>query len=114
MYRSAGIFRSSWHLRTLLSAQSSPHLRTGFATRSDVRPQAVALATRNTPATSVSAEPFMNGSSSVYIEQMYENWRQDPGSVHASWDAYFRNVEAGAAPGQAFQVVWLLQAPSRN
>lgn len=34
---------------------------------------------------------------------MYEAWQQDPKSVHTSWDAYFRNVEAGAGPGQAFQ-----------
>ena len=34
---------------------------------------------------------------------MYESWRTDPNSVHKSWDAYFRNVEAGAAPGEAFQ-----------
>ena len=61
---------------------------------------------RRIPATAsraVMAESFMNGSSSVYVEQMYDNWRSDPNSVHKSWDAYFRNVEAGAAPGQAFQ-----------
>ncbi|VDM71573.1 unnamed protein product, partial [Strongylus vulgaris] len=34
---------------------------------------------------------------------MYESWKEDPKSVHASWDAYFRNVEGGAAPGQAYQ-----------
>ncbi|KAJ1365206.1 2-oxoglutarate dehydrogenase, mitochondrial [Parelaphostrongylus tenuis] len=51
----------------------------------------------------VHQEPFMNATSSMYIEQMYDAWRNDPKSVHASWDAYFRNVEAGAAPGQAYQ-----------
>ncbi|PIO56799.1 hypothetical protein TELCIR_21800, partial [Teladorsagia circumcincta] len=45
----------------------------------------------------------MNATSSMYIEQMYEAWKADPKSVHASWDAYFRNVEGGAAPGQAYQ-----------
>ncbi|UMM29537.1 hypothetical protein L5515_011846 [Caenorhabditis briggsae] len=54
-------------------------------------------------AASVKHEPFLNGSSSVYIEQMYEAWLENPSSVHTSWDAYFRNVEAGAGPGQAFQ-----------
>lgn len=34
---------------------------------------------------------------------MYDSWKADPKSVHASWDAYFRNVEYGAAPGQAYQ-----------
>ena len=32
--------------------------------------------------TSGTAEPFLSGTSSVYIEQMYETWRQDPHSVH--------------------------------
>ncbi|TMS38900.1 hypothetical protein L596_005524 [Steinernema carpocapsae] len=52
---------------------------------------------------SVMKESFINGTSSMYVEQMYDSWRSDPSSVHKSWDAYFRNVEAGVAPGQAFQ-----------
>lgn len=43
----------------------------------------------------LTAEPFLNGSSGIYVEQMYESWRRDPSSVHASWAAYFSNVEAG-------------------
>lgn len=27
-------------------------------------------------------EPFLNGSSSVYVEEMYKAWLQDPASVH--------------------------------
>jgi 2-oxoglutarate dehydrogenase E1 component len=54
-------------------------------------------------AAAAKAEPFMTATSGVYIEQMYENWRRDPASVHGSWDAYFRNVDAGLPPGQAFQ-----------
>nr|CAD2169871.1 unnamed protein product [Meloidogyne enterolobii] len=56
-----------------------------------------------TPHSRVAAEPFMNGSSGIYIEQMYESWLHDKSSVHKSWDAYFSNVHAGAEPGQAFQ-----------
>lgn len=33
---------------------------------------------------------------------MYSKWKTNPASVHASWDAYFSNVEGGAAPGDAF------------
>uniref|UniRef100_A0A915CDW9 2-oxoglutarate dehydrogenase, mitochondrial n=1 Tax=Parascaris univalens TaxID=6257 RepID=A0A915CDW9_PARUN len=54
-------------------------------------------------AVALKAEPFMNGTSSVYIEQMYDQWRIDPSSVHPSWAAYFQNVEKGLAPGQAYQ-----------
>ena len=30
----------------------------------------------------VAAEPFLNGSSSSYVEAMYESWQHDPASVH--------------------------------
>jgi len=36
----------------------------------------------STPATSVVAEPFLNGTSSTYVEEMYESWLENPGSVH--------------------------------
>lgn len=55
----------------------------------------------------LTAEPFMNGTSGVYIEQMYESWLTDHKSVHKSWDAFFSNVQAGAEPGQAFQVFFI-------
>ena len=36
----------------------------------------------STPATSVVAEPFLNGTSSTYVEEMYESWLENPNSVH--------------------------------
>ncbi|RVE52834.1 hypothetical protein evm_002491 [Chilo suppressalis] len=51
---------------------------------------------------STAAEPFLNGSSSAYVETMYNSWLTDPNSVHASWDAFFRNATAGAQPGAAY------------
>ena len=30
----------------------------------------------------LAAEPFLNGTSSTYVEDMYEAWQQDPTSVH--------------------------------
>lgn len=45
---------------------------------------------------------MLGGTNSVYIEQMHENWSKNRSSVHASWDAFFTNVERGIAPGQAF------------
>lgn len=49
-----------------------------------------------------SAEPFLNGESSPYFHRMYEHWSEDPSSVHASWDAYFRNLAANVDGSQAF------------
>lgn len=58
-------------------------------------------------------EPFLNGSSSSYVEEMYNAWLQDPNSVHVSWDSFFRNSTAGATPGFAYQAPPSL-APSYN
>lgn len=40
------------------------------------------VALRYSYATSASAEPFLNGSSSIYVEEMYNSWLEDPKSVH--------------------------------
>ena len=34
------------------------------------------------PPTALAAEPFLNGSSSNYVEDMYQSWLHDPNSVH--------------------------------
>merc|ERR1711970_1659579 len=54
-------------------------------------------------AVGVKAESFVNGTNAAYVEDMYLSWMEDPKSVHASWNAYFKQVQAGAAPGAAFQ-----------
>lgn len=41
------------------------------------------------------SDNFANGTSAVYVDQMYDMWVEDPKSVHASWAAYFNNVEGG-------------------
>ncbi|XP_023011751.1 2-oxoglutarate dehydrogenase complex component E1-like [Leptinotarsa decemlineata] len=46
----------------------------------------------------VEKEPFLNGTSAQYVEDMYKAWLSNPSSVHASWDAYFRNSASGG-PG---------------
>ncbi|XP_026729993.1 2-oxoglutarate dehydrogenase, mitochondrial isoform X2 [Trichoplusia ni] len=67
------------------------------------KPQAAAVPVYTSrPKSSTAAEPFLNGSSSAYVENMYNSWLTDPNSVHASWDAFFRNATAGAQPGSAY------------
>ncbi|KDO18931.1 hypothetical protein SPRG_15789, partial [Saprolegnia parasitica CBS 223.65] len=48
------------------------------------------------------SESFINGTNNVYVEEMYRSWTKDPSSVHKSWDVYFRQVDQGAVPGEAF------------
>ncbi|XP_026528525.1 2-oxoglutarate dehydrogenase-like, mitochondrial isoform X2 [Notechis scutatus] len=45
-------------------------------------------------------EPFLSGSNSTYVEEMYYAWLEEPNSVHKSWDLFFRNATAKALPGQ--------------
>nr|Q6P6Z8.1 RecName: Full=2-oxoglutarate dehydrogenase complex component E1; Short=E1o; Short=OGDC-E1; Short=OGDH-E1; AltName: Full=2-oxoglutarate dehydrogenase, mitochondrial; AltName: Full=Alpha-ketoglutarate dehydrogenase; Short=Alpha-KGDH-E1; AltName: Full=Thiamine diphosphate (ThDP)-dependent 2-oxoglutarate dehydrogenase; Flags: Precursor [Xenopus laevis]AAH61938.1 Ogdh protein [Xenopus laevis] len=53
--------------------------------------------------TPVAAEPFLSGTNSNYVEEMYYAWLENPKSVHKSWDIFFRNANAGASPGAAYQ-----------
>uniref|UniRef100_A0A1B6CX51 2-oxoglutarate dehydrogenase, mitochondrial n=1 Tax=Clastoptera arizonana TaxID=38151 RepID=A0A1B6CX51_9HEMI len=65
----------------------------------------------NTP---VASEPFLNGTSGAYVEDMYNAWLADPKSVHVSWDSFFRNSSAGAMPGQAYTSPPSLSEPAKN
>mmetsp|Transcript_28670 Transcript_28670/g.78784 ORF Transcript_28670/g.78784 Transcript_28670/m.78784 type:complete len:1068 (-) Transcript_28670:217-3420(-) len=40
-------------------------------------------------------ETFLTGTTSLYAEEMYERYLQDPASVQESWRTYFDNMEAG-------------------
>ncbi|KAL4867007.1 hypothetical protein BDV12DRAFT_172020 [Aspergillus spectabilis] len=49
-------------------------------------------------------DSFLQGNTANYIDEMYIAWKNDPSSVHISWQAYFRNMEEGKMPiSQAFQ-----------
>ncbi|KAJ2805295.1 2-oxoglutarate dehydrogenase E1 component [Coemansia guatemalensis] len=68
----------------------------------------LAQRTKSTASTASTGEPhpsesFLSGNVTPYIEDMYEAYIKDPESVHASWRAYFKNVDKGLKPGQAFQ-----------
>ena len=41
------------------------------------------------------SESFLTGTSSLYAEQMYEQYLDDPNSIHPSWKIYFDNIEEG-------------------
>ncbi|CAB4015929.1 2-oxoglutarate dehydrogenase-like, mitochondrial [Paramuricea clavata] len=50
----------------------------------------------------LASEPFANGTNNNYLEDMYRSWQKDPNSVHSSWQSYFKNIENGARPGEAY------------
>jgi 2-oxoglutarate dehydrogenase E1 component len=61
-----------------------------------------------TISTTVSAAPdpndsFLSGNTANYVDEMYLQWKDDPKSVHVSWQVYFKNMESGDMPmSQAF------------
>lgn len=47
---------------------------------------------------------FLQTVNGNYIDEMYNAWRNDPSSVHISWNAYFKNMESSnISPSKAFQ-----------
>ncbi|OIW27816.1 2-oxoglutarate dehydrogenase, E1 component [Coniochaeta ligniaria NRRL 30616] len=50
------------------------------------------------------SDNFLSGNTANYIDEMYLQWKEDPKSVHISWQVYFKNMENGEMPiSRAFQ-----------
>ena len=45
---------------------------------------------------------FANSTNAYYVDEMYRRWKEDPSSVHASWDTYFKGLDQGLPSDQAF------------
>lgn len=50
------------------------------------------------------SESFVTGTNAWALESLFEQWKADPSSVDASWEPFFRNIDNGAAPGEAIPV----------
>ncbi|KAG0477475.1 hypothetical protein HPP92_014316 [Vanilla planifolia] len=52
-------------------------------------------------------DSFLNGTSSVYLEELQRAWEVDPNSVDESWDNFFRNFvgQAATSPGISGQTI---------
>lgn len=57
-------------------------------------------ATAQPPSTN---DPFANGTNAYYADEMYRLWKQDPKSVHSSWNVYFAGLDKGLSSAQSFQ-----------
>lgn len=77
--------RASRHLQSILANRQQP-----------VRSYAVAQAPSPNDA-------FANGSNAYYADEMYRLWKEDPKSVHPSWDVYFSGLDKGLPSSVAFQ-----------
>ncbi|KAG5533341.1 hypothetical protein RHGRI_027516 [Rhododendron griersonianum] len=52
-------------------------------------------------------DSFLDGTSSVYLEELQRAWEEDPNSVDESWDNFFRNFvgQAATLPGISGQTI---------
>lgn len=52
-------------------------------------------------------DSFLDGTSSVYLEELQRAWEADPSSVDESWDYFFRNFvgQAATSPGISGQTI---------
>lgn len=73
---------------------------------STVGRQKAAPVPRSVPLSKLS-DSFLDGTSSVYLEELQRAWEQDPNSVDESWDNFFRNFvgQASASPGVSGQTI---------
>ncbi|KAG6483235.1 2-oxoglutarate dehydrogenase, mitochondrial-like [Zingiber officinale] len=53
------------------------------------------------------SDSFLDGTSSVYLEELQRAWEADPSSVDESWDNFFRNFvgQAATSPGISGQTI---------
>eukprot|EP01103_Thecamoeba_quadrilineata_P018470 TRINITY_DN703_c0_g3_i1.p1 TRINITY_DN703_c0_g3~~TRINITY_DN703_c0_g3_i1.p1 ORF type:complete len:987 (+),score=207.75 TRINITY_DN703_c0_g3_i1:44-3004(+) len=48
---------------------------------------------------STSSDNYLHGTSATYVEEMFRSWKNDPSSVHNSWDQFFKS------DGQQFETI---------
>jgi 2-oxoglutarate dehydrogenase E1 component len=89
--------------RSILTSATSSS-KTALASKR--RTLAVISQKRHAAAVASAPDPndnFLSGNTANYIDEMYMSWKEDPTSVHVSWQVYFKNMESGDMPmSQAF------------
>ncbi|KIJ05205.1 hypothetical protein PAXINDRAFT_103868, partial [Paxillus involutus ATCC 200175] len=87
----------------MLSRQAIRHLSHVLRPSAGRAPAAAVHRALATPAAPSPNDLFANGTNAYYAEEMYRHWRQDPKSVHISWDTYFSGLDHGLPSAKAFQ-----------
>ncbi|KAH8677287.1 2-oxoglutarate dehydrogenase E1 [Xylariales sp. PMI_506] len=100
----SSLLRASCQSATTRCAANSSRFHALASAR---RPLAVSTTQKRfASATASTPDPndnFLSGSTANYIDEMYMQWKEDPQSVHVSWQVYFKNMESGDMPiSQAF------------
>ncbi|RAL61497.1 hypothetical protein DID88_009426 [Monilinia fructigena] len=107
---SSQLLKGGCSARTLCTTSRSPlsvSNLTSKSTLSSKRRSLAIISQKRYESTTASApdpnDNFLSGNTANYIDEMYLQWKEDPSSVHISWQVYFRNMESGDMPmSQAF------------
>ncbi|RRT80577.1 hypothetical protein B296_00006473 [Ensete ventricosum] len=87
-------------------ALSSPPSRGFHSTALRRKAESAAPIPRAVPLSRLT-DSFLDGTSSVYLEELQRAWEADPNSVDESWDNFFRNFvgQAATSPGISGQTI---------
>ncbi|GAA5956132.1 hypothetical protein JCM3765_005461 [Sporobolomyces pararoseus] len=92
--------RALAHRRPLsLASRTVPQLVRTFSTT----PVSSLQQSRQLGASPSGSDGFASSTNSFYIDSMYEEYKKDPSSVHASWATYFKGLDGGLKSQDAFQ-----------
>jgi 2-oxoglutarate dehydrogenase E1 component len=107
--KSGQLLKAGCSARSLCTTSRSPlssNISLKCALSSKRRPLAAISQKRYAAAVASAPDPndsFLSGNTANYIDEMYMQWKEDPKSVHISWQVYFKNMESGDMPmSQAF------------
>ncbi|CAL9111680.1 unnamed protein product [Musa acuminata var. zebrina] len=94
------------HHTARLRALPPPPARTFHSTALRRKAESAAPIPRPVPLSRLS-DSFLDGTSSVYLEELQRAWEADPNSVDESWDNFFRNFvgQAATSPGISGQTI---------
>ncbi|XP_008794897.1 2-oxoglutarate dehydrogenase, mitochondrial-like [Phoenix dactylifera] len=92
--------------RTRTSALLHPPTRGFHSTVLRSKAESAAPIPRAVPLSRLT-DSFLDGTSSVYLEELQRAWEADPNSVDESWDNFFRNFvgQAATSPGISGQTI---------
>ncbi|CAL9078358.1 unnamed protein product [Musa textilis] len=94
------------HHTARLRALPPPPARSFHSTALRRKVESAAPIPRPVPLSRLS-DSFLDGTSSVYLEELQRAWEADPNSVDESWDNFFRNFvgQAATSPGISGQTI---------
>src|SRR5271155_3660913 len=108
--KSSQLLKAGCSARSLCTTSRTPLISSNTSSKTALaskrRPLAVVSQRRHTESAASAPDPndnFLSGNTANYIDEMYLQWKEDPSSVHISWQVYFKNMESGDMPmSQAF------------